>query len=78
MHRDIVAPTVLVSHTGGTVDFSSVTGVVWWDTEDSTDLDYSARPLITRDNKEHDRQYTQEFRVASAKQASMRLAQPVT
>jgi iron complex outermembrane recepter protein len=77
-HRDIVAPTVLVSRTGGAVDFSSVTGVVWWDTEDSTDLDYSALPLIRRDNKEHDRQFTQELRFASAKNAAISLAQPVT
>jgi iron complex outermembrane receptor protein len=77
-NRDIVAPTVLVSRTGGSVDFSSVTGVVWWNTEDSTDLDYSALPLITRDNKEHDLQFTQEFRFASAKNRSISLAGPLS
>ncbi len=77
-HRDIVAPTLLVSRTAGAVDFSSVTGVVWWHTEDLTDLDYSFPPLILRNNNEHDRQFTQEFRFASAKNASISLAAPVT
>ena len=45
---------------------SSTTGFVKWKTEDSTDLDYSALPLITRDNAEEDFQFTQEVRVASA------------
>src|SRR5262249_49391443 len=72
-NRDIVAPTALVSRTGGPVDFSSVTGLVWWKTEDLTDLDYSALPLITRDNSERDIHFTQEFRFASAKNASLSL-----
>ena len=45
---------------------STTTGFVKWKTEDSTDLDYSPLPLVTRDNAEEDFQFTQEVRLASA------------
>ena len=59
---------------GGPVVFSSTTGFVNWKTQDVTDLDYTARPLITRDNTEKDFQFTQEVRFASADTAAIRLA----
>jgi iron complex outermembrane receptor protein len=65
-HRDVVAPTFLLSHRGSSIDLSSTTGLVRWKTHDQTDLDYSALPLITRDNSEKDVQFTQEVRLASA------------
>jgi iron complex outermembrane receptor protein len=64
--RDVVAPTFLLSHRGSAIDVSSTTGLVRWKTHDQTDLDYSALPLITRDNSEKDVQFTQEVRLASA------------
>jgi len=72
--RDIWSSTVLVRHEGPRYAFSSTTGGVWWKTHDFTDLDYSAMPLMTRDNAEKDTQFTQEFRVASAAQAPARLS----
>ncbi len=72
--RDIWSSTVLVRHEGPRFAFSSTTGVVWWETHDFTDLDYSAMPLLTRENVEKDTQFTQEFRVASAAQAPARLS----
>jgi hypothetical protein len=48
-----------------------------WKTRDVTDLDYTARPLITRDNKERDLQFTQEMRLASAPGAPVRLVDGV-
>lgn len=77
-NRDIVAQTFLLTRRGAKVDFSSTTGVVSWKTLDSTDLDYSPYPLITRDNSEKDRQFTQEVRVASAANAPLRLSSNVT
>jgi iron complex outermembrane recepter protein len=65
-HRDLLAPTVLVRRTGSTVDISSTTGIVWWETNDETDLDYTPLPLLTRANGEKDLQFTQEVRLASA------------
>jgi iron complex outermembrane receptor protein len=71
--RDIIAPTMSVTHSGSALDISTLTGFVWWNTEDLTDLDYSARPLITRDNAERDLQFTEELRLTPAKNASLRL-----
>ncbi len=45
---------------------ATTTGFVRWTSEDSTDLDYSALPLITRLNNEEDFQFTQEVRLSSA------------
>ena len=64
-NRDIFGTTILAEHTGTSLRFSSTTGFLKWTTEDSTDLDYSAAPLIVRDNNEDDFQFTQEARVAS-------------
>jgi iron complex outermembrane receptor protein len=72
--RDIWSSTVLVRHEGPRFAFSSTTGGVWWETRDFTDLDYSATPILTRENVEKDTQFTQEFRVASAAQAPARLS----
>ena len=65
-HRDVVAPTFLLTHRGRAFDLSSTTGLVRWKTRDQTDLDYGPLPLIVRDNSEKDLQFTQEVRVASA------------
>lgn len=73
--RDVLAPTLLAEHHGAQVDFASTTGGVWWKTSDSTDLDYSPYPLATRDNNEKDFQFTQEFRLASAKDAPVDLSE---
>ena len=73
-HRDLVSPTVLRQRTGRLCDFSSHTGFVCWKTEDLTDLDYTPLPLITRNNNEEDRQFTQEFRFASCERAASRPA----
>ena len=69
--RDVVAPTFLLTHRGSSIDLSSTTGLVRWKTHDQTDLDYSALPLITRDNSEKDVQFTQEVRLASAAAAPL-------
>ena len=76
-HRDIVAPTLLLRRTGKTMDFSTITGLVWWKTDDSTDLDYSPLPLVTRTNAEKDLQFTQEVRLASGKDGAIPLSNDV-
>jgi iron complex outermembrane receptor protein len=73
-HRDLIAPTLLAHYSGERADADIITGLVWWKTEDLTDLDYTALPLITRDNKEKDLQFTEELRVASAKNAPLVLS----
>jgi iron complex outermembrane recepter protein len=76
--RDIWSSTILIRHEGTHYAFSSVSGGVWWKTRDFTDLDYSAQPLMTRDNAEKDTQLTQEVRFASAAQAPVRLSSRFT
>ena len=70
-HRDILAPTFIVRRTGPRVDVTSTTGFVSWETTDRTDLDYTPLPLFTRDNVEESLQFTQEFRVASGRDAAI-------
>ncbi len=73
-HRDIWSATVNVRREGRRLAFSSSTGILGWKTNDRTDLDYSALPLVTRDNAEDDRQFTQEVRLSSAATAPVRLS----
>jgi iron complex outermembrane receptor protein len=70
--RNIFGTTIQTAHKGSRFNFSTTTGFVRWTTEDSTDLDYSALPLITRLNNEKDFQFTQEVRVASAAPVTLR------
>jgi iron complex outermembrane receptor protein len=77
-HRDVIAPTILLRRAGRTIDFSSTTGFVSWETNDSTDLDYTPLPLVIRDNNETDLQFTQEVRVSSATDAAIRLSSNAT
>ena len=77
-HRDIIAPTLQVSHTGTKVDFFTTTGFLKWKTEDLTDLDYTPIPLVTRSNNEQASQFTEELRVASSRMAPILLTDRVT
>jgi iron complex outermembrane recepter protein len=76
--RDIFSTAIQTRRTGGPLVLSTTTGFVKWKTQDVTDLDYTAHPLITRDNTEEDFQFTQEVRVASADDAAMRLSDGLT
>ena len=72
--RDVFGTTILARRASGPVVFSSTTGLLDWKTQDVTDLDYTPRPIVTRDNTEKDFQFTQEIRFASAEAAPVRLA----
>jgi len=58
---------------GRRIAFFSTTGFVNWETRDTTDLDYTPFPLLTRDNAENDFQFSQEVRFASADTAPFQL-----
>jgi iron complex outermembrane receptor protein len=77
-NRDINAETFLVRHAGKGLTFSSTTGFVHWKTEDATDLDYSAYPLITRDNNEKDLQFTEEVHLGSGPDGAVKLGDSAT
>jgi iron complex outermembrane receptor protein len=65
-HRNIFNTTVHNRYEGGAISLTATTGVIRWETDDQTDLDYSPYPLATRSNVEDATQFTQEVRVASA------------
>jgi iron complex outermembrane receptor protein len=73
-HRDIFGTTILNRYEGGSLAFTTTTGFLKWKTEDSTDLDYTPLPLLTRDNLEESFQFTQEVRVASSAGAPVRFS----
>jgi iron complex outermembrane receptor protein len=75
--RDLVATTLLTRRAGRRMTLSTTTGFVRWKTQDATDLDYTALPLLRRDNTEKSVQFTQEVRVASAPGAPLRLSDRV-
>jgi iron complex outermembrane receptor protein len=71
--RDIFSTTGVVRYEGSRFAVTSTTGIVDWNTQDLTDLDYTPLPLITRDNSEQAMQFTQEVRVASGANAPSQL-----
>jgi iron complex outermembrane receptor protein len=73
-NRDVLSGTFQTRRDGSQIAFSTITGLVQWQTQDVTDLDYTPRPLITRDNREKDLQFTQEIRIASAPGANARIS----
>ena len=75
--RDLVATTLLTRRAGSRITLSTTTGFVRWKTQDETDLDYTALPLLRRDNTEKSVQLTQEVRVASAPDAPLQLSDRV-
>jgi len=71
LDRDIFAPTLALEYNGDRVDFVSITGVVDWDTEGMTDLDYTPYPLMLRKQNISDLQFTQELQWNSAEDAPL-------
>jgi iron complex outermembrane receptor protein len=73
-NRDIFNTTIASRYEGRRVSLTTTTGFVNWQTEDSTDLDYSPLPVARRTNDEEDFQFTQEVRVASTPAAPVALS----
>ena len=76
-HRDIFGTTILNRFEGSSLTVSATTGFLDWKTVDSTDLDYTPLPLVTRDNTEESFQFTQEVRIANAVNAPIDLSDSV-
>jgi iron complex outermembrane recepter protein len=79
-HRSVGSTTVIVDYQGSAIDFSSISGGVWWKDQSLTDLDYQTATLANgglyaiRDNLDQQHQFTQEFRFASAGDKSINLS----
>jgi iron complex outermembrane receptor protein len=72
-NRDINNTTVNLRGIGQNFSVESTTGLVAWNTEDETDLDYSPLPLATRSNAEDSTQFTQQVRISSPDNAPIAL-----
>ena len=77
-NRDLASATFLARYEGDRVSLTSTSGYLRWETRDVTDLDYTPLSLITRDNSEDARQFTQEVRLASAANAPVTLSASTT
>ncbi len=76
-NRDINGTTFNLRGSGERIAIDATTGFVKWKTEDATDLDYTPRPLATRNNTEENLQFTQEVRLASPENAPTTLSDTV-
>lgn len=71
--RDVIMPTLQVTWHGDNFDLTSTTGLVWWKTEDTTDLDYSnvnffgPGTFLLRNNRQQQTTWSQEFRFSNPK-----------
>jgi len=78
-HRSVGSTTLVFEYQGSAIDFSSISGGVWWKNHGLTDLDYQTATLAngffyaTRDDAEQQHQFTQEFRFASSKDKPLSL-----
>ncbi len=78
-HRSVGSTTLVVDYAGAAIDFSSISGGLWWKTHSLTDLDYQTAVLANgglyaiRDSTEQQHQLTQEFRFASARDKAVHL-----
>ena len=69
--RSIGTTTLAANYQGSAVEFSSISGGVWWKNISLTDLDYQTASLFNgglfaiRDTVDQQHQFTQEFRIAS-------------
>jgi iron complex outermembrane receptor protein len=79
-NRSVGSTTLVADYRGSAVEFSSITGGVWWKTHGITDLDYQAATpangffYATRDDAQQQHQFTQEFRFASSKDKPLSLS----
>ncbi len=72
-NRNINNTTINLRGIGQNLSIESTTGIIRWNTEDETDLDYSPMPLAVRSNLEKDTQLTQQIRIASPDNAPLAL-----
>ena len=72
-NRDLFNTTLATRYEGARFSVTTTTGFVNWETEDTTDLDYSPLPAARRSNDEEAFQFTQEVRLASAAAAPIAL-----
>lgn len=71
--RDLAQPVLTAQRQGDDVDFVSITAFQWWQTRDSTDLDYTPADLMRKESEENEHAWVQELRLSSPAAAPIRL-----
>ena len=83
-HRTVNSAILVANYEGSTVNFSSITGGVWWKTHGLTDLDYQTPTFAnyglyaTRDDAQAQHQFTQEFRFSSSRDKPLGVSDSLT
>ncbi len=77
-NRDIVSPSLKIDVFGHAVDFTSISGLVRWESDSASDFDFSEFDAVRRFVREEESQYTQEFRMLSPPDQPLRLSRDVT
>jgi iron complex outermembrane receptor protein len=78
--RSIGSATFIADYRGRAINFSSITGGVWWKNRARTDLDYQTATMenfglfAIRENLETQHQFTQEFRFISSEDRPLYLS----
>jgi len=73
-HRQVIAPTLVAEHKGDALDFTSISGFVWWHTHDYCDISYyTPGNHGTNSDLEKGWEFSQEFRFSSAKDAPLEI-----
>ena len=76
--RDIISPSLSISHYGVATDFVSITSYNYWRATDLTDLDFSAVDFLRRKTDEKQHQIYQELRLQSAEDAGLELTESLS
>jgi iron complex outermembrane recepter protein len=76
--RDVLQSTLLLAYEGESVLIRSISGGIWSEIEDNTDLDYSAWPLLISRDEEDQLQVSQEIQFASRKDRTLKLTDGIT
>lgn len=76
--RDVLGSSVTWKRSGASVDFTSITGFQNFDVDESADFDFSQLDGVRRLTKEKQSAFSQELRLASARDASLELDDDVS
>jgi iron complex outermembrane receptor protein len=75
--RDLVQPVFTARRHGDDVEFTSITALQWWQTDDRTDLDASPYDFQRKETRERAAGWTEELRLASPADAPVKLGDHV-
>jgi iron complex outermembrane receptor protein len=78
VERDVLMPTLQITYHADAFDFTSTTGLVWWETTDFTDVDYNPFNIASRFNNEKQTSFTQEFRFSNPASTPVSLGENAT